>query len=243
MMERDYLDIIKEKEFIALSASELKEVAGICSTEEEYNAMKAMMLQIDGVTAAPLTPDPKTKESLDGLFAQTYPKASPIWYNSVLAVIIPKEKPVYRQPLVQIAAAFLIFWMVFPFFNQSLVQENKQMAKLEKKTEQPVIEGVLEDSKQEIVQQEKELQLTNDVVSDIRISENISTRTIEENRPSPMMFEAEVAEISFAEDKMVAAEASMHPDGIFLGGTNNAVAFAQTGRESQDLLDLLTATF
>ena len=243
MMERDYLDIIKEKEFIALNANELKEVNEICSTEEEYNAMKAMLRQIDGIASAPLTPDPKTKESLDGLFAQTYPKATPIWYNSVFAVIIPKEKPIYRQPLVQIAAAFLIFWMVFPFFNQSLVPEKMQMAKLEQKNETPVTEKVIEENNREVVQQEKVLKPTNGELVDVSNSGNVVTRTIVENRPTPMMFDTEIADVILAEDKTVAAEASSHPDGIFMGGANNPVAFAQTGRESQDLLDLLTPTF
>ncbi len=143
MMERDYLDIIKEKEFIALNALEREEIAEVCATEEEFNSMKAMLLQIDAVAAEPIIPNAKTKQSLDSLFAQTYPKAAPLWYNNVFAVIVPKEKPIYRQPLAQIAAAFFIFWMVFPFFNEPLVQENKQVAKVEmKEIEQPVEETI-----------------------------------------------------------------------------------------------------
>ena len=99
MMERDYLDIIKEKEFIELNSAERAEVAEICATEEEFNATKAMLLQVDSIVIEPITPNPKTKESLDSLFAQSYPKAAPLWYNAVFAVVIPKEKPIYRQPL------------------------------------------------------------------------------------------------------------------------------------------------
>lgn len=245
MMKKDYLDIIKEKEFIALNAVEREEVAEVCATEEEFNAMKAMLLQIDVVAAEPIIPNTKTKESLDSLFAQTYPKAAPIWYNSVFAVIVPKEKPIYRQPLAQIAAVFLIGWMVFPFFNEPLLQENKQVAKVEtKELEQPV-----EDVKEAQTKNEAAESVTSAIpqesnqVTDIPVQQPARTRGFAESVSTMSVFDAELSDAVLSEDETIAWEESTHPDGIFIGAEDRSIAFAQSASESQDLLDLLTPTF
>lgn len=246
-MERDYLDIIKEKEFIALNALEREEIAEVCATEEEFNSMKAMLLQIDAVAAEPIIPNAKTKQSLDSLFAQTYPKATPLWYNSVFAVIVPKEKPIYRQPLAQIAAAFLIFWMVFPFFNEPLVQENKQVAKVEQKEiEQPIEETIETPTNNEATENVTStiLQEGPQVVN-APLEQPVRTRSFEESAPMAM-FESEISDVVLSEDETIAWEDSTHPDGVFMGASDKSiesVAFAQPASETQDLLDLLTPTF
>lgn len=241
MMERDYVDIIKEKEFIELNPAERAEIAGVCASEEEFNATKAMLLQIDGVIAEPIEPHPKTKESLDNLFSQSYPKAAPIWYNSVLAVIVPKEKPVFRQPLVQIAAALLIFWMVFPFFNSELSPENKQLAKVEKQKEtEESVENTLEketmDNQPEEVKApsiEQEPAQITDAESPIAMPAPAASRSF------PGV--ADVVGASF--DEVMSLEESTHPDGVFMAASGSGVAFGQSAKETADLLDLLTATF
>lgn len=245
MMERDYLDIIKEKEFIELNSDEKAEVLEICATEDEFNAMKSMLLQIDTVAAEPILPKEETKKSLDDLFAQTYPKVTPVWYNSVFAVIVPKEKPIYRQPLVQIAAAFLIFWMVFPFFNEPLKPEAKQLAKVEVKgAEQPVEEVKEEEIESNNQQDELIPNVEQNQIQDetITTSENVMTRSIATNTPAPLA-ESESDVVAFSMDEFAEAEESTHPDGIFMGAADRTVAFAQSGSETQDLLDLLTPTF
>jgi len=244
MMERDYLHIIKEKEFIALNALEREEIATICATEEEFNSMKAMLLQIDAVAAEPIIPNAKTKASLDDLFTQTYPKAAPLWYNSIFTVIIPKEKPIYRQPLAQIAAAFLIFWMVFPFFNEPLVQENKQVAKVEMKEieepakETPINNEVTENVSSTISQERSQ-------VVNVPSEQPVRTKSFAESAPMAML-ESEISDAILSEDERIAWEESTHPDGIFMGASDKSVesvAFAQPASETQDLLDLLTPTF
>ena len=243
MMERDYLDIIKEKEFIELNSAERAEVAEICATEEEFNATKAMLLQVDSIVIEPITPNPKTKESLDSLFAQSYPKAAPIWYNSVFAVVIPKEKPIYRQPLVQMAAAFLIFWMVFPFFSSNLKMEDKQLAKVEKQQEEKTM-NEMEVSKE--VQQEVNStpSITNEQ-EPLRLQDAelpIATRSFAEHTPAPGVADIVGFSAMAAEDEKLLEE-SIHPDGVFMGDTEQSVAFGQSAKETTDLLDLLTATF
>ena len=243
MMERDYLDIIKEKEFIELNSAERAELAEVCATEEEFNATKAMLLQVDRIVVEPITPEPKTKESLDSLFAQTYPKATPIWYNSVFTVIVPKHKPVYRQLLVQIAAAFLLFWMVFPFFNSNLKMEDKQLAIVEKKQEEkPVVETAESEEAQtnenpisaaENEQEHDELQEAETPTSTLVFAERSSAPGFADE----LVFSAIVSEDEKTEGS------STHPDGIFMGDSDKTIAFGQSAQETSDLLDLLTATF
>ncbi len=248
-MERDYLDIIKEKQFIELNSAERAEVSEICATEEEFNATKAMLLQMDGIVIEPITPEPKTKESLDSLFDQTYPKAAPIWYNSVFTVIIPKEKPIYRQPLVQIAAAFLIFWMVFPFFNTTLVADKTQLAKVEvqKEEEQAIIKeqeasGTVSETVQQevnstpaITNQQERLNPQDDVL-------RATTRSFAE-RSAASGVEGIASAAMLAEEEVMDLEISTHPDGVFMDSNHQSIAFGQSASESLDLLDLLTATF
>lgn len=230
MMERDYLDIIKEKEFNELSASERTEIQSICSNEEEFNATKAMLSQVDFVMGDTLNPQKKTKDDLDRLFQQTYPKATPIWYNSLAAIVVPREKPVYRQPLVQIAAVGLILLLVFPFFNTKLEPKQVQVAQREEskpdsmQKENPIVENKQPEAESGLITQEAEPAVTS--------------------VPSRDAFPTDMRSLSSNEQSFdVTAEESTHPDGIFMGETNTAVAFGQSGIETEDLLDLLTATF
>jgi len=243
MMERDYLDIIKEKEFIELNSAERTEVAEICATEEEFNATKAMLLQVDSIVIEPITPNPKTKESLDSLFAQSYPKAAPLWYNAVFAVVIPKEKPIYRQPLVQIAAAFLIFWMVFPFFNSSLKMEDKKLAKVEKQQEENTLSEV--ESSKEVQQEVSSTPSITNEQEPLRSQDAelpIETRSFTEHTSAPGVADVIGFSAMAAEDEKLWEE-SIHPDGVFIGDTEQSIAFGQSAKETTDLLDLLTATF
>lgn len=247
MMERDYLDIIKEKEFIELNSTERTEIAEICATEEKFNAIKAMLLKVDSIVVEPITPNPKTKESLDSLFAQSYPKAAPIWYNSVFAVVIPKEKPIYRQPLVQIAAVFLIFWMVYPFFNSNLKMENKQLAKVEKQQDEKPLtetESAVE-TPNEAQQEVSSIPSVTNQQEPVRLQDEelpITTRSFAERSSAPGTADVVGFSAMSLEDEVVEAE-STHPDGVFMASGDQSIAFGQSAKETTDLLDLLTATF
>ena len=69
-MERDVMDLIKDKEFIELTSAERSEVNELCANEEEFNNMKAMLASIGGLNWSNPTPRPETKERLDHLFQQ-----------------------------------------------------------------------------------------------------------------------------------------------------------------------------
>ena len=133
-MERDLVDIVKEKQYIELTADERAELAAYCESEDQYNQLKHVFVSVDSMAFKSPKPAPETKERLDSLFAQNYPKASPVWYNSALALVVPKGKPFYRQPLVQLAAVGLIALITVPFLmnNQMSTESSEnQMAALE----------------------------------------------------------------------------------------------------------------
>lgn len=127
------MDIVKEKEFIELTAADRAELGELCSSEDEYNQIKSMFVGMTAMDWSNPTPKAETKASLDDLFAQTYPKAAPVWYNAPLAVLVPKGKPFYRQPLVQLAAVGLLVLLAYPFVNSIALDGNSnQVAALEK---------------------------------------------------------------------------------------------------------------
>lgn len=130
-MEKDLVDIIMEKSYTELSANEKAELNEYCSSESEYNQMKDVFQGVGGMKFETFTPKKETKERLDRLFDSSFPKVAPIWYMSVLATVVPKEKVVYRQPLIQIAAIGLLIFLAYPFFNSNVAGEVPQFAEVE----------------------------------------------------------------------------------------------------------------
>ncbi len=241
-MERDYLDIIKDKEFIELTADERVEVNELCANEDEFNAMKAMLLQIDGIAVETVEPRAETKESLDQLFVQTHPKSAPLWYNSFFAVVVPNDKPVYRQPLLQLAAAFLLFWMVYPFFSTDLTDDSTKLAQAEKTEVEK--EAVTVDE-----MESKELNITNNppVTDQLPATGSSPAPTLMAEQNVPIAPVGSTLALDATSPAMMDDEMSdefwSHPDGVFRGSAESTISYAQPADETADLLDLLTATF
>lgn len=235
-MEKDIIDIVREKEYFELNSVELAQIADVCSSEEEFIQMKSVFVQMDSVVIENPTPKAATKASLDDLFAATYPKATPIWYAGILAKIAPKEKPIYRQPLMQLAAVALLLLLVVPMFNSNLVEPNQRLAKAEvtdevesmsdlemTKDEEVKTEGViLSDETEQVVlmplQEQERVILAEDIIEEVVSEETVSLMAS-------------------------AAPTSTHPDGIFMGSDREEVSNSISAVESTDLLDLLTTTF
>lgn len=244
-MGRDIIDIIKEKEYHQLTSVERDEVKEFCTNEEEYEQMKSVFLSVDSLSEEGIKPSEKTKERLDELFIATYPKAAPLWYNSVLAVVVPKNKPLYRQPLFQLAAACMLLFLVFYIPNVDLSQPSTKLAQNEQVDEEPMFTEsptVVDDPK-----------MKEDEMSD---SEGVM------NEQQPVVAESETRSVSvFDRSETIAtmdewagnfpsgvsapspAPTSVHPDGVFVGHVDGDDGESMSAAESMDLLDLLTATF
>ncbi|MFT6243603.1 MAG: hypothetical protein ACJA0U_000933 [Salibacteraceae bacterium] len=212
-MEKDLVDIIMEKSYIELSANEKAELNEYCGSESEYNQMRDVFQGVEGMKFESFTPKKETKESLDSLFDSSFPKVAPIWYMSVLATIVPKEKVVYRQPLVQIAAIGLLIFLAYPFFNSDVAGEVPQFAEVQ--SPQPSTPKGKNNFVPEPVQPEE--------VKEVVQSEPILVAAVD---PKPVL---------------QAALNTEHSDGIWDPSTE--MAFSQPASESPEMLDLLTATF
>ena len=222
-MKKDLIDTIMEKEFHVLTELEREELSTYCTSEDEYNQMKEVFLGMEQMTRENLKPKAETKQRLDELFDATYPKAAPIWYSSVLAVVVPKGKPLYRQPLAQIAAIALLALLLVPFWSSDSQIENpestQQVAQLE-----------------QLETRQKSQNLKAEPVADTNEDPIILKRETETKRSEEPILVASAAPAPGASATGASASASNHPDGVF-------VAVSQPASEAPEMFDLLTATF
>ena len=175
--------------------------------------MKDLFHGVEGMQFETFTPKKETKESLDSLFDSSFPKVAPIWYMSILAKVAPKEKIVYRQPLVQIAAIGLLIFLAYPFFNSDVTDEVPQFSEIESpKPSTPEVKNIV------VTEPAQPLKVVDIVVS----SEPILVALVV---PEPFL----------------AALVVGHSDGVWDSATE--MAFSQPASESPEMLDLLTATF
>ena len=245
-MERDVMDLIKDKEFIELTSAERSEVNELCANEEEFNNMKAMLASIGGLNWSNPTPRPETKERLDHLFQQTYPKAAPVWYNGALAVVVPKDKPIYRQPLIQLAAVGLLFLMIYPIVNNS-DDQNKQLAMVEKKEASVKEKSVQNGQKANTKNDLNEMSTTESSVASIK-SINSSEAVLS---PTESIVSASATSVSagvaydfpstLAGATAATLPGSNHPDGIFR--EDLAEVFSVPASREPEVFDLLTTSF
>ncbi|MFK7786686.1 MAG: hypothetical protein AB8B56_16325 [Crocinitomicaceae bacterium] len=261
------MDIVKEKEFSELSAAERAELGELCSSEEEFNQMKAMFASIGAISWSNPTPRAETKESLDHLFTQKHPKAAPIWYNAPLAVVAPKNKPFYRQPLIQAAAVGLLIFLAYPFVKSNMMtSETTQVAALEKENTSSEMKEV-ETQVDEDAQNSQEIEVKDGVeigaenktviLEKMESNEAEITVTRESNVLSPAP--AAVTSARFLESTVTTdlaangstfkdasvggavAPGSDHPDGIFIGDKKEI--FSVPASQEPAVFDLLTTTF
>ncbi|NVK64319.1 MAG: hypothetical protein HWE22_07010 [Flavobacteriales bacterium] len=263
-MERDVMDIVKEKEFIELTAEDRAELGELCASEDEYNQIKSMFVGMSTMDWSNPTPKAETKASLDALFAQTHPKAAPIWYNAPLAVLVPKGKPFYRQPLVQVAAVGLLMLLAYPFINStSLETKSDQIAAVE--DEMTTSESEPTETKNEISEEDVLVETTSQNQAKVEEDEKVEM-PIPAAPPSPRPLSAsstlpkDVSGMNFSgvvgetleEVELIRGSAwstsvasstpvSTHPDGVFIG--DNKEVFSVPASQEPEVFDLLTATF
>ena len=259
-MERDILDIIVDKEFVNLTVIEKQELEQFCTTKAEFDELKSAVLGMNAIHFETTQPKAETKQKLDDLFMQTYPEKPVLWYNSVFLVLVPKEKPFYRQPLLQVAALLFVLFLVVPIINTPILDENEQVAKLELVDADKKIDVKNNENNSTVVKEEE----LNDVLIDDIETEVLSNNIVESNEGSsqeqmPMSFASSEVDVILSESKegmsrTLVSDASLfedasisydseHPDGIFSGIANNRVNYSTDASDSDDLLGLCTVTF
>lgn len=252
------MDLIKDKEFIELTAVERTEINELCASEDEFNHMKSMLNGISALNWSNPAPKTETKERLDMLFQQTYPKAAPVWYSSTLAVVVPKDRPIYRQPLVQIAAVGLLLLLAYPFVNNMIDSNKDQLALVEKKTEVREKPAASEQKNMETTKSTEVDEAPESVPSTSSApSRSVDVHTIDVPElvssragalPPPSLGSADkdrrdedLAITSFSSTSPATQPGSNHPDGIFIG--DRVDIFSAPASHQPAVFDLLTSTF
>ena len=236
-MERDIFDSIKEKEFSALTPEERVELSEVCATEFEYNQLKAVLSQVDVLKEKATRPRKETKAKLDDLFVQTYPKATPIWYNGLFAIVIPRDKPIYRQPLVQIAAVALIAFLTLPFLNQSITKESTPLAEVQTEAKK---QKSIQSTENENAEDESNMDTRAKKLEEVVTDEQANDLSSEPVLVASAVTAPRVASANARLKDAATIPGSDHPDGIFMGGN---VSFSQPASESPGIFDLLTTSF
>ncbi len=239
-MEKDTIDYIKNKSFAELSMDEKEEMKELFTTESEFNEIKALFFNMDGHSATSFSPSQKVKEKLDDIFVQKYPASH---FNSFLALIVPKNKPFYRQPLVQIVALALLLLIVVPFFNTPLVKETIQVTKVEKLKDATNLKELknTKETKSEAYKTKKEPKIVEperQMSTPVKPSTRNSQKSIQTPESKLIVLEAEPSLTLIPSENK-----SKHPDGIYTGEMEEVNFLSVSADEQVELLDILTVTF
>ncbi|MFN5912690.1 MAG: hypothetical protein ACK45H_15210 [Bacteroidota bacterium] len=240
-MEKEMKELLDHEHYADLNAAEKAQLVELCADEEDFANLKELFSGIEKTRTEVFTPSARSKESLDELFERTYGKKNRIlWYNSVFTVLYPSERPVYRRPLVQIAAALLIVLLTIPLLNRVDVGNNKTV--LAKQT-------TVKENEQVVPEIQDKTEVKNvPVVEPSPAEQTLKNSVIEENKESYETVETASLTIAsdFSSSSGAAPTAAMvesafdHPDGIFTGTSAN---FSRSARKQLQALDLLTPTF
>ncbi len=253
-MKKDLFDIIREKSYEELSAVEREEFAEMVTDAEQYEELQGFMHEVDVVATEEVIPSIRVKEDLNDLFEQVHGQRKYAWYMSFAAVLVPKDKPLYQQPLFYAAAMLLLVLLVVPFANKNLTGSTEVLAQKEV-------------AKEEVVSSVDD----NKISVEVPVSTNVETRTTNHQSKSEVVMEDansvsgfSAIEGGLAEEEMSEAESDVmefdmnisttisapvptstavnHPDGVFEDWATVS-NYSVPASKQPELLDLLTATF
>lgn len=258
-MKANDFDIIFQKTFQELTEADKLEMQEMFATEDEFLQLKYVLSSINSTVLEQekaIEPSPRIKENLDHLFNQTYQNKGILWYNAIGTFFISKEKKLHQQNLVRIAAILLVMLLVVPLWNNDLKQEKSMLSQLDKTQEEKANDSSAEvpttpvESKNDTKNQalakldipRKDVNVAFDKVdynSSEKLAESRSEVAVEDLLQDPLISPEPQAEMSFA-----GTAASKHPDGIFMGETDDATKPSNFAlKNHMDVLDILTATY
>lgn len=240
-MEKELVDIVLQKSFIELSKDDRLALSEWCTSEEEYDQMKNVFLEVERMKLKQTaTVRPQTKKSLDALFMEKHHKTPVFWNNSVMTLIYPVDKPLHRRPLIQVAAVALLLLLTYPMVNNNrLYVPTRQTAKNQVKN--PPKPSVVTSAQDSIT-----IPVTNKANNEVH-SEPVLIASNELLREESIAESSliSVGSAAFIEDmpdaEMSIAAFGNHPDGVFNGETISA--FSEPVSEDPEILDLLTVAF
>lgn len=254
MMKKDLFDIIREKSFEELTDAERAEVSEMAGDTEAYTELQGFMEEVDVIASEKVVPSSKVKGDLDDLFDQMHGQKRYAWYMSFAAVIVPKEKPLYQQPLFYAAAVLLLALLVVPFANKNLsdtaevlaqnevVQEETIFVEDEKvAVEVPVSTNVETRSENEQAKPEVIMEDANRA-DDMKLVESVFAEAEERGEEEISAIEFDMSVTTAPSTSISSTIAGNHPDGVFEDWATES-NFSVPASKQPELLDLLTATF
>lgn len=245
-------DLFREKTFQELNAEEREQLSELCESEEEFEQMRNLFVGLESMKTEKFVPRQETKASLDAIFAAQTKQRPLYWYNTVLVVLYPQDKPIQRRPIVQVAAAILFVALIVPFLNNdAIVPSNKQLAKVIVKEKPKKVGSIIKKSLPVSNNEGAQIdQMVGSEVNEINGEDSRREAEISEDllftsngivaTAESQMEELTAAAPTVASGAMAKMEVFDHPDGIFTG---TVIAYSKSVKQQPAVLDLLTAAF
>ena len=258
-MKANDFDSIFEKTFHELTDMERAEMKELFTTEDEFNQLKFVMQSVNATIVQQKQnsePSAELKDRLDHLYTQTYRNKGILWYNSVGTFFLSREKKWHQQNLLRIAALFLVFFTVYPFWNsRQLTDEKVQLSKNETVTEESAAPQKTKESDPQTELSQPSPEEDTEILTATLSDEAFFPAAINEEKPaaagskdddlstgSAFTFNGSVKAL-----EIVASSEDMsfeHPDGIFLNDAGLKVKNSEfSAARHSDVLDILTATY
>ena len=230
-MEKELVDIVLHKSYIELSSDERNQLVEWCSSEEEYDQMKLVFIEVESMkNQQKETVRPETKKSLDALFAEKHKQSPVFWNKPILVTLYPREKSIHRRPLVQIAAVALLLLLAYPLTKTSTITPDVSLtAQVEEQL--PSSQG----SKNELGSKE-----TPTVKKEVKTAKPLLVASVDLKN----LTLDKTTMVRSDDNALAPASASWsdHPDGIFVE-ENVEINFSQSVSDTPEMLDLLTVSF
>lgn len=148
-MEDCLIEIIKCKEYHALTDFEKLSLKEWCDNEDEFNHLKFVFVELDEMKLeGESLLSENVKHKLDDLFNTEHKKQRSFFLNAT-AFLFRKDVNWYSQPVAHIAALFVVFFSVYSLLKLSPVESNQVAEHVIPKIKQPKIINIEKLSKNE----------------------------------------------------------------------------------------------
>lgn len=134
-MEDLIKNIILKKSYFELTSSEQKSIQEWASNEEEFDALKAVLMATQSMAdQSKVKPSSSVKQRLDDRFAAKHAGQNVTLWSKFLLFFFPKNTQFFKKPAFQLAMVALIVILLIPFLWQERTAQyamNEGQRKLE----------------------------------------------------------------------------------------------------------------
>jgi hypothetical protein len=244
-MDQEIVDIVLKKSFFELTDVERKLVFEWCASEEEFDQMKHVFMEIELMkkNQEEATVHEDKKKSLDNLFNQKYKQQPAFWSNSMVVSLYPIDRPFQRRPLVQIAALAIILLLSYPLYQnghnavtEPRLSQNKHVKKNKVKEDLNTIKN----EKTEVLKSPESVE-SSVYIASVDRQEIFENSAFEGLPVEAASMDADLS--SSMVEELASAPVVSHSDGIYKGASVDGANYSTSISETPDYLELLTAAF